>query len=81
MTDKLKFTIGEESYHFTLGEKYETGGGAKLPIDYEDRKQLINRPHINYKELIGNKTSEELGLQDTIEDITNQDIDSIIYGG
>ena len=51
---------------------------SKINMDYNP---LINHPHINGYELIGNKTSEELGLESTIVDITEQDIDNIIYGG
>lgn len=46
-----------------------------------DYNLLINHPSINWIELIGNKTSEELGLEPTIIDITEQDIDNIIFGG
>lgn len=56
-------------------------GGAKLPIHYDNDNELVNRPHINSHELIGDKTGEELGLQGTIHDITEQDIDNLIYGG
>lgn len=42
---------------------------------------LSDKPQINYITLVGNKTGEELGLQETIYDITEQDIDNIIYGG
>lgn len=47
----------------------------------EDYIPLINKPRINNVELINNKTSEELGLEPTIIDITYQDIDTIIFGG
>ena len=46
-----------------------------------DYNLLINHPSINSVELIGNKVSEELGLEPTIIDITEQDIDNIIFGG
>lgn len=59
-----------ENIKFKITEKYESGGGAKLPIDYEDPKQVIHRPSINDIELIGNKTGEELGLADSSQ-ITN----------
>lgn len=41
---------------------------------------LINKPKINGVTLLGNKTGEELGLQDNMDEITAQDIDKIIYG-
>ena len=46
-----------------------------------DYNLLINHPSINSVELIGNRVSEELGLEPTIIDITEQDIDTIIFGG
>lgn len=54
---------------------------TKAYINYEDDHELYNRPRINYVELIGNKLSEDLGLEPTIHDITEQDIDNLIYGG
>ena len=51
---------------------------SEINMDYNP---LRNHPHINNRELIGNKTSEELGLEPTISDITEQDIDRLIYGG
>lgn len=57
------------------------GGGTDLPINYEDDNQLKNRPHINNKELKGNKTGDDLGLQEKMSPITEQDIDEIMYGG
>ena len=41
---------------------------------------LTNKPKINDVTLINNKTSEELGLQDKMDEITMQDIDNIIFG-
>ena len=46
-----------------------------------DYNPLINHPRINDVELIQNKTSEELGLEPTIHDITEQDIDRMMFGG
>lgn len=46
-----------------------------------DYNLLYNKPSINSVVLIGNKVSEELGLEPTIIDITEQDIDNIIFGG
>lgn len=41
---------------------------------------LLNKPKINEVTLIGNKTSEELHLQHKMNEITNQEIDEIIFG-
>ena len=48
------------------------GGGAYPP--------LTEKPMINHEVLLGDKTSEELHLQDYMNIITEQDIDNIIYG-
>lgn len=51
-----------------------TGGGSYSP--------LTEKPQINYRTLeSGNNTYEYLGLQEEIDDITEQDIDELIYGG
>lgn len=43
---------------------------------------LSEKPMIDYNVLkAGNNTYKELGLQEEIIDITDQDIDNIIYGG
>ena len=42
-------------------------------ISEKDYEKLIKKPRINEVELVGNKTLEELG----IEECTNQDIDNM----
>lgn len=43
---------------------------------------LPDKPQINYRVLeAGNNTYDYLGVQEKISDITEQDIDRIIYGG
>lgn len=43
---------------------------------------LPDKPQINYRVLeAGNNTYDYLGVQEKINDITEQDIDRIIYGG
>ena len=49
------------------------GGGGSYP-------PLTEKPMINHEVLIGDKSSEELHLQDFMNQITEQDIDQIIYG-
>lgn len=41
---------------------------------------LANKPQINNIELIGNKSSKQLGLQDTLDMAEKHDIDDILYG-
>lgn len=48
----------------------------------KDYSPLLNKPMINYNVLeAGNNTYEYLGIEPTIIDITEQDIDNIIFGG
>ena len=62
------------------GDIEMNGGGAKLPIDYDDDRQLINRPMINDVEVRGNKSLEEYG----VNTLTNLEIKTLfdkIFGG
>lgn len=61
----------------------EIKGSLTLPerVATSNYNELFNKPQINSVELIGNKISEELGLEPTIHDISEQDIDNLIYGG
>lgn len=47
-------------------------------IDYE---KAVNKPRINDIELMGNKTSDDLLLQSAMDEISEQQIDQIIFGG
>lgn len=51
----------------------DSGTGGEYP-------PLLNKPKINNVTLLGNKTGEELHLQDEMDEITFQDIDNIIFG-
>lgn len=72
----IHFNIEQEDVDMSLCCNYIISEGGT-----RDYNRLINQPQINSITLIENKTSEELGLQDKIYDITEQDIDNIIYGG
>lgn len=71
----LDFNIQEQDLNFQLDSQYVIGGGTS------DYNKLSNKPQINSITLIGNKTSQDLGLEPTIIDITEQDIDDLIFGG
>ena len=51
--------------------------GGTRTIYNDDYEALRNKPCIEGNELIGNKSYEQLGLND----ITPQEIDEIIFGG
>lgn len=44
-----------------------------------DYNRSYNKPRINGVELVGNKTSSEIHVQHEMDEISNQDIDNIIY--
>lgn len=46
----------------------------------DDYGRLANKPKINGVELEGNKIDYELYLQHKMQEITEQDIDNIIFG-
>ena len=54
---------------------------AKVITSTSDYNELVNKPKINDVELVGNKTSKELKLQEQMNEMTFQDIDDMIYGG
>lgn len=49
------------------------------PIEDRDYNRFYNKPQINGVELIGNKLSKEIHVQHEMDEITNQEIDQIIY--
>lgn len=49
------------------------------PIEDRDYNRFYNKPQINGVELIGNKLSKEIHVQDEMDRITEQNIDEIIY--
>lgn len=52
-----------------------TGSGKK--IDYVE--QVENKPRINNVELVGNKTSHDIKVQDEMDDLSVQEIEKILY--
>ena len=49
------------------------------PIEDRDYNRFYNKPQINGVELIGNRLSKEIHVQHEMDEITNQEIDQIIY--
>lgn len=52
-----------------------SGGGT------DDYEKITNKPRINGIELIGDKSGNDLLLQDKIEEMSDADIDDMIFGG
>lgn len=80
----LKFTLEETKLNFciknsTLQFNADLGYIYQKEIYY---RQIIDPPQINYRTLeSGNNTYEYLGVEPAITDITEQDIDNLIFGG
>lgn len=49
-----------------------------LTIGTNNYEELENKPQINDVELLGNKTSTELNLQEKMDSLTNTDIEEIL---
>lgn len=49
------------------------------PIEDRNYNRFYNKPQINGVELIGNRLSKEIHVQHEMDEITNQEIDQIIY--
>lgn len=81
---QIDFTIEETSLNFCIENtslEFNADLGY-LKSDVSDYSLLTNKPQINYHTLqAGNNTYEYLGVEPTIIDITEQDIDNIIFGG
>lgn len=75
---KLYLYNKENSFEDTTGRFRVLEGGGSGSNDYET---LSNQPKINAVTLLGDKTSDDLGLQDAMDEITPQEIDKIIFGG
>lgn len=73
-TTLLQVHIVENGFINISGTEYIGVAGT---MNYEE---LRNKPKINSKELIGDKTGKDLNLQDKMDRITEHDIDVIMYG-
>lgn len=78
---EIDFTIIEEILNFNVDNSTLTFNADLGYLQGTPSYSLLTeKPKINNITLIGNKVSEELGLEPTITDITEQDIDNLIYG-
>lgn len=82
MSTKIELGV-EKTRNVTLGiqRTREINLGLRQSQGSLNYNVLYNKPSINYVELVGNKTGEELYLQDAMDEITPQEIDNILYGG
>lgn len=68
------------SANITGKENIQAGMTIPGSVSQRDYEKLENKPQINDVELVGNKNSEELGLQQNMVEITPQDIDEMLFG-
>ena len=66
---------------FNGDSSFAAGFGNVTKVSTDNYEELYNLPSINDKVLKGNMTSEDIKVQDRMEEITEQDIDNMIYGG
>lgn len=74
-TKHLNASVGINNLKINASISSASQGGTR------DYNKLLNKPSINSVELIGNKTSAELFVQDAMDEISEQDIDTIVFGG
>lgn len=73
-TDNYNLCIEQTELNFNVDMGYISGNNSYAP--------LTEKPQINFRTLqAGNNTYEYLGVQEEIDDISEQDIDNLIYGG
>lgn len=75
-TTLLQVHIVENGSINISGTEY-IGGDVAGTMNYDE---LRNHPKINSKELVGDKTGEELDLQNKMDRITEHDIDIMMFG-
>ena len=65
---RMEATGGAPAHRFMLG--------GVIPVPERDYEKLENKPQINGVTLIGNKSSEEIGIEET-EPLTNLEIEAL----
>lgn len=64
---------------FKDAEQINATFGEVIRVATGNYEELSNKPKINNVELLGNKTSKQLKLQDEMEAMTVQEIEKILY--
>lgn len=79
---EITFTLEEQHLNFIVkNSSLNFNADLGYLMGTQSYNSLADKPQINYTTLKGgNNTYEELGLEPTITDITEQDIDNLIYG-
>lgn len=61
------------------GEIGSSSYGEYTRIVENDYDELIHKPQINSVELTGDKTSEDLHLQEAMNNLSNEEIEALIF--
>lgn len=81
VTKEAQFVEPDESLETIFSSEDELDvsfAGSSGTYDYE---KLINKPQINSVELIGNKSFEDLGLEQyDFKAVTKTELDAIVFG-
>lgn len=78
---ELKFSMTESKLDFGIEEQALSFGLETVNALGGDYVVLSNKPKINGVVLVGDRSSSEIHVQDEMDEITEQDIDKILYGG
>lgn len=65
---------------FTDSNSMTAEFGETTKVSTSNYEDLFNKPSINGVVLTGNRTSAQIKVQDMMEEITEQDIDNMIFG-
>ena len=81
MDKKLELRIktqGVQKLDITPGKQAVLSLGDTIPVPELDYDKLYHKPQINNIELQGNKTLEQLNIQETTNPITNLEIETML---
>lgn len=79
MTLRATFSTDEDLRSvFEEDDQFSASFGSCSQIINLDYQSLYNRPLINHVELIGDKSGDELHLQDHMDEITNIELQNLL---
>ena len=70
-------TQQQQRLDITPGKQQKFTLGNSIPVPELDYEKLYNKPRINSVELIGNKSLDDLGIEDT-DPLTNFEIEEML---
>lgn len=73
--------MGSFKASFRSGDTFNASFGNVQMVHTDNYEDLYNQPQINDVTLIGNKTGEQLNLQDKMDVLSQTEIEKILYLG